>query len=374
MTKRVLAIAALSAPLVLLAAGCGGDQFPQSTTSPTSAPYHVPRDPHAVVLASVQRTSALKSARLALSMQLVGGGAGSMTVTGTGVFDFVDKAASLSLHGEGNGQPVSAEMRLIGGTVYERTGTAWQSLPVSDTDVGSPDPEAYLTYLKGVSSAVRVEGHDTVRGVGTTRYGARIDLESALSRAMSPAERSAFERGSKLTGDVSIPVTVWIDGDGHLRKMQLSLSLALTPPASASPRIVVVLELYDFGIPVHVTAPVSAGDLRTAAANEATQSDLRDALTAEKTYYTDQEQYSADPALMRSIESSLDWGGKLTAVVGHAGSTAGQVVCLSEATSRGAVFSIADIAMGPSAGTYYGHAPCPPVVDDAAVAALGRHW
>jgi hypothetical protein len=161
----------------------------------------------------------------------------------------------------------------------------------------------------------------------------------------------------------------------------LKISLDLGPmirrsgeQVSGNPKLVETVDLYDFGVPVDIQAPAGAIDQATALQYNATQSDLRDALTAEKTYYTDQEQYSADPALMKSIESSLDWGGKLTVVVGHAGSAADQVVCLSEATSRGAVFSIADVASGPSAGTYYGHAPCPPVVDDAAAAALGPRW
>src|SRR5205814_6346957 len=48
------------------------------------------------------------------------------------------------------------------------------------------------------------------------------------------------------------------------------------------------------------------------------QSDLRNGLTAEKTVYTDNQAYDATVATMKGIESSLDWGGKLTVVVGDA--------------------------------------------------------
>jgi hypothetical protein len=85
------------------------------------------------------------------------------------------------------------------------------------------------------------------------------------------------------------------------------------------------------------------------------QSDLRNALTAEKTVYTDQQTYSDDTANMKSVESTLDWGGKLTVRV----SSDGQVVCLSEPNASGAMSSIADVAVGEHAGTYYGHASCP---------------
>ena len=54
-------------------------------------------------------------------------------------------------------------------------------------------------------------------------------------------------------------------------------------------------------------------------------------------------------------QSSLDWGGKLTVRV----SSDGQVVCLSESDASGAISSIADVAVGEQAGTYYGHASCP---------------
>ena len=53
----------------------------------------------------------------------------------------------------------------------------------------------------------------------------------------------------------------------------------------------------------------------TRAQDRAVQADLRNALTAEKTIYTDNQAYSAKIAEMRSIESSLDWGGRLDVVV-----------------------------------------------------------
>jgi hypothetical protein len=98
------------------------------------------------------------------------------------------------------------------------------------------------------------------------------------------------------------------------------------------------------------------------------QSDLRNALTAEKTVYTDQQTYSADTKNMKSIESSLDWGGKLTVRV----SSDSQTVCLSEPDASGAISSIADVAAGPTAGTYYGHATCPDV--PTAQTPLAQGW
>jgi type IV pilus assembly protein PilA len=119
---------------------------------------------------------------------------------------------------------------------------------------------------------------------------------------------------------------------------------------------------------------------RQRAQDRAAQSDLRNGLTAEKTVYTDNQAYTdsanaANIQTMKDIESSLDWGGKLTAVVGDAVNAGdGGVVCLDEASKAGTTFSIGDVAAGPSAGTYYGKAACPAAPTPANIAALGTSW
>jgi hypothetical protein len=374
-TKHALRIAGLVTMVVLLAAGCGGQEFPQTSTSPTTTPRTpVAGNPRATLLASIQRTAALKSARVALSMDVVGGSDGSMTVSGTGALDFVNKAAALSMRGDENGQVVTTDVRLVGGTVYVRNDGAWLSAPAKVTDLSAPNPETYLTYLQNVSPDVRLDGHETLRGVDTTRYRASIDLGRAVAQASSPAEQQALAQALKVFGGAKVPTTVWIDADGHLRKMQLSFDLGVGLSLTAAPKIVIVLELYDFGVPVHVVAPGAAVDPTGTAQIRVVQSDLRSALVAEKTYFTGQQRYTADRVVLKQIERSLDWGGKLTVVVGNEGPNVDAVVCLSEASAHGPGFSIADVASGPYAGTYYGHTPCPPVIDDAAAVALGPHW
>ncbi len=93
---------------------------------------------------------------------------------------------------------------------------------------------------------------------------------------------------------------------------------------------------------------------RQRAQDRAAQSDLRNGLTAEKTVYTDAQAYDATTATMKGIESSLDWAGKLTVVVGDA-VTAGDngVTCLTETSKSGTKFNIADVAAGANAGTFF---------------------
>jgi type IV pilus assembly protein PilA len=100
---------------------------------------------------------------------------------------------------------------------------------------------------------------------------------------------------------------------------------------------------------------------RQRAQDSAAKSDLRNGLTAEKTVYTDTQRYSADTAAggaLDSIEPSLKWGTDLTVSVGNVTGTDGNVVCLSQTSKSGTVFSIADVATGANAGTYYNKGAC----------------
>jgi type IV pilus assembly protein PilA len=117
---------------------------------------------------------------------------------------------------------------------------------------------------------------------------------------------------------------------------------------------------------------------RQRAQDRAAQSDIRNGLTAEKTVYVDNQAYDATVATMKGIESSLNWGGKLTLIVGDA-VTAGdkQTVCMSEASKSGTVFQIADVDAGPNAGTWYGKNPAGCPANDGSGAnlkALGSSW
>ena len=113
---------------------------------------------------------------------------------------------------------------------------------------------------------------------------------------------------------------------------------------------------------------------RQRAQDRAAQSDLRNGLTAEKTYYTDGESYAdssaAGSTALKGIEPSLSWGTKLTWNSGDvtvaAVTTTDAAVCLSQASKSGKIFSLADVAMGPNAGTYYNTGACPATVSGTA--------
>jgi type II secretory pathway pseudopilin PulG len=99
---------------------------------------------------------------------------------------------------------------------------------------------------------------------------------------------------------------------------------------------------------------------RQRAQDGAVQSDLRNALTAEKTYYTDSQSYTNDTATLAAIEPSLPWNavGGPQVSVGDVVTGDGNVVCLQETSNSGTTLSIADVAVGDWSGTYYNKGTC----------------
>jgi type IV pilus assembly protein PilA len=97
---------------------------------------------------------------------------------------------------------------------------------------------------------------------------------------------------------------------------------------------------------------------RQRAQDSAAKSDLRNALTAEKTSYTDTQKYTVTTATLQAIEPSLKWNptGTIqgpTVTVGDVQTGDANVVCIQEKSKSGTMFAMADIAAGTNAGTYY---------------------
>ena len=105
---------------------------------------------------------------------------------------------------------------------------------------------------------------------------------------------------------------------------------------------------------VAIAIPTFLG-ARTSAQDRAAQSDLRNALTAEKVFYVDNEAYTDNAAAeLDAIEPSIDW----TAITVTLNVANDQDVCLLVTSSSGTVFALKDIASGAGAGTFYGTVDC----------------
>jgi hypothetical protein len=254
--------AALSA---LLLAGCssGGGS---GTTSNTNL---------AQLVADAATKSTASTSRMAITVDVSQPGSSSLEITGTGEFDYAKHAGDLtekipSVAGNPGG---SVEIREIGQTVYVKVPNAPDpSKPWVKTDASTfgaqnggtqaSDPSQFLSYLRGASTGITDEGTETVRGEATRKLKANLDLRKAAAK-LPQAQRQAVEQAIQQLGTSTIPTVVWIDDQGRLRKMSFSLdvSSAGQTTGGGSPQtahLSLTLELFDYGVPVKVTAPPSA--------------------------------------------------------------------------------------------------------------------
>jgi hypothetical protein len=136
------------------------------------------------------------------------------------------------------------------------------------------DPTAALAYLRSVSQDVQVVGQETVRGVETTHYHGTISPSRLAAQLPEGSQRDAVGRAAAAANQ-DLPVDVWIDGQGRLAKLTISVDLGRldvtgpqgtatngTLPASGQsgsthPTGVATadLEVWDYGAQVDTTPP-----------------------------------------------------------------------------------------------------------------------
>ncbi len=128
--------------------------------------------------------------------------------------------------------------------------------------------------------------------------------------------------------------------------------------------VLIISILIAIAIPQFIGARGRAND-------RATQSDLRNGLTAEKTVYTDTQTYYLSSAGVKAAEPSLHWGTTLLVQVGT-NTDPNDTVCLSEKSASGSWFAIGDVAENSAAaknGTYFTTSASDPCTTDAATIA-----
>jgi hypothetical protein len=229
-----VAVGAVAALVVsLLLALPGGKTRPATHIGQTSA-----------VLAAYAVTQQAQTARASFSVQAAG-----TSVTGTGVGNLTTGEGSGVVNlpapfGQVNfistGQVIYAQVpasfrSFTGGKPWAKLAAgnlgALENQFLGGVGVNQPfDPTNILAYVKALSGNVAVVGPDTVGGAATTHYRATIDLSR-----VAPGEQG------------TVPADVWIDGQGRLRKLTMSMTSPM--PATAT------FELSDFGAHVDATPP-----------------------------------------------------------------------------------------------------------------------
>ena len=274
-----IAVPVIAAVTVL--AACGGSSAPAAGARRAPSQHAVSGSK--VVLDSVAATAAAKTARMSLVVSASGLGKG-FSASVSGVTDFTNGNSQFSLS-LGGLLPGSIEERSVDKVVYVQlpaslqgalglpAGGRWVSMDLSKVGsvsgsipgLGQSDPKQFLAYLETVSNNVQDLGAAAIRGVGTTHYRATLDLGKSVNVATVPPQlRSALKRLLAKDGGnaPTIPADVWVDAEGRLRRLTLSIDLSAFAGAaggsaapSGSAAVTVSIDLYDFGVPVDVQAP-----------------------------------------------------------------------------------------------------------------------
>lgn len=258
--RRLAWVAAVG--LVVLAVSVAACSSRASTGGKNLSSAHADGTASDVLLAAVSKSSASDTVHLKMTMTLDGTGAGAQTVTGTGDVDFKNKAAEVDLHVLG----IDMQMVTADDVVYLKAailGTDWYRLDPSESAGGGgvsslftngfADPAQQFTLLKDAATDVTTVGAEQVNGEQTTHYRATIDVTKAAKE--EGADSQELQRLGE-TGITTLPVDVWVDGNGRIAR----LSLVYAAPSSAEgqlagAKVSVKVDYLDYGNSVDIQTP-----------------------------------------------------------------------------------------------------------------------
>lgn len=256
MSRRLSLIAVLCLLAAFLAACGGGDTLAL--------------DP---VAEAAERTRQEGSAKVEMTMSSRGTGseAFAMTGKGSGVFNNNDGSGRMDFTIEVDGEEADFESVFVMPVMYMRSsvfagelpdGKSWmkidlvragKELGIDMNALTGSRPMDSLASLESTSGEVEEMDVEAVRGVPATHYRAEIDFEKAA--AEGPKEfRESMSRLVELTGMSTVPVDVWIDDEGLVRRFTQTWNQKL-PGESGRMQTEMTMELHDFGPRIDVEAP-----------------------------------------------------------------------------------------------------------------------
>ena len=287
--------ASLAAAGALLAVGCGGGD---SSSSVSGEPISFEQ------LARSASTSAeAKSGRFAFDLSMTFPGSDEpFALSGEGAFDEVSGRSSFAVD-------MSSFAKLLGGFVAGLAGpnakdvpdfddpTGWKIEVVQDGDVGylrfpalddqlpegkswiradetdasarsgfdfdefeqfaESDPRELLDALRAVTSDIEMVGSEQLRGARTTHYRAVIDpveLAKFAPTGDQASSQSLVDQITAQSGFGPVPVDVWIDATGLVRKLSMAFE-ATEPGTTRSSKVSMAFELWDYGETVEIALP-----------------------------------------------------------------------------------------------------------------------
>lgn len=255
---RRLLPALLVLPLgALLAAGCGNGGDALSL------------DPVASAATKSQQAGTYKFDFTA-TMQILGQ---NVSFGGSGEADEANSALQMSMDFKGllpssmtqNGS--TAQILLVDNVMYMQMpflasrlpgGKQWMKMDLSTLSsvagggLGSfkeMDPQQYLQQLLASNNTQKV-GTDTIQGEQMTHYKTTVDVSKLDS--VPAAQRPQVRKALQQIGMSTIPVDVWVDSQGLLRRESLDLTFG---KALQNAHAQLTFDMHDFGSAVSITAP-----------------------------------------------------------------------------------------------------------------------
>lgn len=245
----------MATAVAVLLAGCGGGGAapPASSTSSSTAAASMAPD--------FRRIASTTEAAATANLEMTTTSSGKDVSKVTGGMDYGNHRASLS--GTLMGMRYAAV--IDGTTMYQRydsgplmaaLGGKWVKLDTGASDRIWSAPATPLALLRGAAD-VRQVGSEVVRGTATTHYRATVDLVAAAQASDQDLRSMGSDRARKVFGD-SLPMDLWVDDGGRLRKATYEVDLSRVATGSGGPlagKVDVSIELFDFGAPVEVKVP-----------------------------------------------------------------------------------------------------------------------
>jgi hypothetical protein len=115
---------------------------------------------------------------------------------------------------------------------------------------GQLDPQQWLQQLLASSDTQKL-GTETVQGEQMTHYRTTVD-PSKLTTNVPAAQRAAVRKAMKQIGMSTIPVDVWVDDNGLLRRESVSLTFG---QGLQNASMKMTFDMHDFGEQVNVEVP-----------------------------------------------------------------------------------------------------------------------
>jgi len=243
--------AVLVGAVALLATGCGGGNGGSASSSE--------------IAQAAKKTA--HSGSLEADFRISGQG---LRGTGSGIFNTgKSRTGQLSMKLTASGREIPVDTIVSGDVFYMRSpafaqavgrGKQWIKLDVGTISQqrgadlsgllnAGPTPANALAYLEGTDGVEKV-GAEAVGGVDSTHYRVSADLRRAVDRASGSA-RSSLQQLIERSGIRRLPLDVWLDDNGYIRKVSYDEHAGRQQAAHVS------MELHDFGSPVSIKPPPS---------------------------------------------------------------------------------------------------------------------